>query len=497
MNLSEPFIRRPVGTTLITIGIAFAGVLAYSVLPVSPLPQVDFPTISVSASLPGGSAEIMASSVATPLERQFGHIAGVTEMTSASSLGTTSITIQFDLNRNIDGAARDVQAAINAARTYLPANLPSNPTYRKVNPADAPIFILALTSDKYGPAKMYDEASTVIQQKLSQIQGVGQVNVGGGALPSVRVDVNPTQLANYGIGMANVQSVLSLQNADLPKGQLSDGNVTADILANDQISLAADYKPLVIGYHNGSAVRLSDVAQVTDSVQNIRTGGYLNGKRAVTVIIFRQPGANIIATVDRIRAQLPIIKASIPLGIETTIVLDRTTTIRASVSDVERTLMISIVLVIIVVFVFLRNGRATLIPAVAVPVSLIGTFAVMYLFGYTIDNLSLMALTIATGFVVDDAIVVMENITRHVEAGMKPVAAALKGAEEIGSTVFTISISLCAVFIPLLLMGGIVGRLFREFAVVLSIAIFVSMLVSLTTTPMMCATLLNAHGDEK
>src|SRR6201994_2672889 len=497
MNISAPFIRRPVGTTLITVGIAFAGVIAYSVLPVSPLPQVDFPTISVSASLPGGSAEIMASSVATPLERQFGHIAGVTEMTSASALGTTAITIQFDLNRNIDGAARDVEAAINAARTYLPTNLPSNPTYRKVNPADAPIMILGLTSDKFGPGKLYDEASTVIQQKLSQIQGVGQVNVGGGALPSVRVDVNPTQLANYGIGMANVQSVLSLQNADLPKGQLSDGNVTADILANDQISLAADYKPLVIGYHNGSAVRLSDVAQVTDSVQNIRTGGYLNGKRAVTVIIFRQPGANIIATVDRIRAQLPIIKASIPLGIETTIVLDRTTTIRASVSDVERTLMISIVLVIIVVFVFLRNGRATLIPAVAVPVSLIGTFAVMYLFGYSIDNLSLMALTIATGFVVDDAIVVMENITRHVEAGMKPMAAALKGAEEIGSTVFTISVSLVAVFIPLLLMGGIVGRLFREFAVTLSVAIAVSMVISLTATPMMCAHLLKElreHG---
>ena len=497
MNISAPFIRRPVGTTLITVGIAFAGVIAYSVLPVSPLPQVDFPTISVSASLPGGSAEIMASSVATPLERQFGHIAGVTEMTSASTLGTTSITIQFDLNRNIDGAARDVEAAINAARTYLPANLPSNPTYRKVNPADAPIMILGLTSDKFGPGKMYDEASTVIQQKLSQIQGVGQVNVGGGALPSVRVDVNPTQLANYGIGMANVQSVLSLQNADLPKGQLSDGNVTADILANDQISLAADYKPLIIGYHNGSAVRLSDVAQVTDSVQNIRTGGYLNGKRAVTVIIFRQPGANIIATVERLRAQMPSVKASIPDGIDVTIVLDRTTTIRASVDDVERTLLISVVLVIGVVFIFLRNGRATLIPAVAVPVSLIGTCAVMYLCGYSIDNLSLMALTISTGFVVDDAIVVMENITRHLEDGMSPLEAALKGSEQIGFTVISISISLIAVFIPLLMMGGIVGRLFREFAVTLSTAILVSMVVSLTTTPMMCAYLLKDERNKK
>jgi multidrug efflux pump len=497
MNISAPFIRRPVATTLITVGIAFAGALAYSVLPVSPLPQVDFPTISVSASLPGGSAEIMASSVATPLERQFGHIAGVTEMTSASSLGTTSITIQFDLNRNIDGAARDVEAAINAARTYLPTNLPSNPTYRKVNPADAPIMILGLTSDKFGPAKLYDEASTVIQQKLSQIQGVGQVNVGGGALPSVRVDVNPTQLANYGLSMANVQSVLSLQNADLPKGQFTNGDVTADIIANDQISTAADYKPLIVGYNNGAAVRLSDIAEVTDSVQNIRAGGYLNGKRAVTLIIFRQPGANIIATVDRLKAEMPSIKASIPQGIDVTIVLDRTTTIRASVADVERTLLISVVLVIMVVFIFLRNPRATLIPAVAVPVSLIGTCAVMYLCGYSIDNLSLMALTISTGFVVDDAIVVMENVTRHLEDGMAPFEAALKGTEQIGFTVFSISVSLIAVFIPLLMMGGIVGRLFREFAVTLSTAILVSMVISLTTTPMMCAYLLKDERTKK
>jgi multidrug efflux pump len=497
MNISSPFINRPVATTLLTVAIALAGAVAFQVLPVAPLPEVDFPTISVSASLPGASAAIMASSVATPLERQFGHIAGVTEMTSASTLGSTSITIQFDLTRNIDGAARDVEAAINAARTYLPANLPGNPSYRKVNPADAPIMILALTSDKFGPAKLYDEASTVLEQKLSQIQGVGQVSVGGGALPSVRVDANPTQLASFGLTMANLQSVLSLQNSDLAKGQISDGNVSMDILANDQISLAEQYKPLVIGYHNGAAVRVSDVADVTDSVQNIRAAGYLNGKRAVTVIIFRQPGANIIATVDRITAQLPSIQASIPLGIDTTIVLDRTTTIRASVSDVERTLLISIGLVIVVVFVFLRNGRATLIPSVAVPVSLVGTFAVMYLLGYSIDNLSLMAMTIATGFVVDDAIVVMENIARHLENGMQPFAAALKGAEEIGFTVFTISISLIAVFIPLLMMGGIVGRLFREFAVTLSTSVFVSMIISLTTTPMMCAYLLKAESKQK
>jgi multidrug efflux pump len=497
MNISEPFIRRPVATTLLTVAVALAGAIAFEVLPVAPLPEVDFPTISVSAGLPGGSAEIMASSVATPLERQFGHIAGVTEMTSSSTLGSTSITIQFDLSRDIDGAARDVEAAINAARTYLPANLPGNPTYRKVNPADSPIMILGLTSDKFGPDKIYDEASTVLAQKLSQIQGVGQVSVGGGALPSVRVDANPTQLASYGLTMANLQSVLSLQNSDLAKGQITDGNVTADILANDQISHAADYKPLIVGYSKGAAVRLSDVAQVTDSVANVRAAGYLNGKRSITVIIFRQPGANIIDTVDRITAQLPSIQASIPLGIDTTIVLDRTTTIRASVSDVERTLLISIGLVILVVFVFLRNGRATLIPAVAVPVSLVGTFAVMYLFGYSIDNLSLMAMTIATGFVVDDAIVVMENIARHLEEGLSPFAAALKGAEEIGFTVFTISISLIAVFIPLLMMGGIVGRLFREFAVTLSTAVFVSMIISLTTTPMMCAYLLKNERDEK
>jgi multidrug efflux pump len=497
MNLSAPFIHRPVATTLLTIAVAIAGMLAFTVLPVSPLPQVDFPTISVNASLPGGSAEIMASSVATPLERQFGHIAGVTEMTSSSSLGTTSITIQFDLSRNIDGAARDVQAAINAARTYLPANLPSNPSYRKVNPADSPIMIIGLTSDKYGPDKLYDEASTIVQQRLSQIEGVGQVNAGGGALPSVRVEVNPQKLASLGLTMANLQSVLSIQNSDLAKGQITNGDISADIIANDQISHADDYKPIIVGYNKGTAVRLSDVADVVDSTQNLRAAGYLNGERAVTLIVFRQPGANIIDTVDNIRAALPSVEASIPKGINTTIVLDRTTTIRASVSDVERTLTLSIALVIIVVFIFLRNGRATLIPAVAVPVSLIGTFAVMYLLGYSIDNLSLMALTISTGFVVDDAIVVMENITRHIEDGMETFPAALRGAKEIGFTVFSISMSLIAVFIPLLLMGGIVGRLFREFAVTLSTAILVSMVISLTTTPMMCAYILKNQHHEK
>ncbi len=497
MNPSGIFIRRPVAVTLLTIAIAIAGAIAFTVLPVAPLPQVDFPTISVGASLPGASAQIMASSIATPLERQFGHIAGVSEMTSASSLGTTSITIQFDLSRNIDGAARDVEAAISAARTYLPTNLPSNPTYRKVNPADAPIMIIGLTSDKFDKGKLYDEASTVMAQKLSQIQGVGQVSVGGSSLPSVRVDVNPTQLNNYGLTLADVRSVLSIQNADLAKGQLSNGSVTADIIANDQISTANDYKPLVIGYHNGAAVRLSDVANVFDAVQNIRSGGFLNGIPAVMLIIFRQPGANIIQTVENIRSELPSLKASIPQGINTTIVLDRTTTIRASVNDVERTLIISVVLVILVVFFFLRNPRATLIPTVAVPVSLIGTFAVMYLCGYSLDNLSLMALTISTGFVVDDAIVVMENISRHLEAGMQPFAAALQGAKEIGFTVFSISMSLIAVFIPILMMGGIVGRLFREFAVTLSTAILVSMVISLTTTPTMCAHLLKEAKQEE
>jgi multidrug efflux pump len=497
MNISAPFIRRPVATTLLTVGVLLVGAIAFKVLPVSPLPQVDFPTISVSAGLPGGSPEIMASSIATPLERQFSHIAGVTEMTSSSQLGSTSITLQFDLSRDIDGAARDVEAAINAARTYLPANLPANPTYRKVNPADAPIMILGLTSDKYDKPTLYDEASSVIAQKLSQIQGVGQVSVGGGAGPSVRVEVNPTLLNSHGLTLQNIQSVLSVQNAHEPVGQIPDGTTTADLIVNDQMRDAEQYKPLVIGTHNGVAVRLSDVADVSNGAQNIRAAGYLNGVPSITVIIFRQPGANIIETVDRIRAELPSIQASIPQGIKTTIVLDRTTTIRASVNDVERTLLLSVALVVLVVFLFLRNGRATLIPAVAVPVSLVGTFGVMYLLGFSIDNLSLMALTIATGFVVDDAIVVMENISRHREAGMKPFQAALLGSKEIGFTVFSISMSLIAVFIPILLMSGIVGRLFREFAVTLATAILVSMMISLTTTPMMCAYLLKDEQEVK
>ncbi|MGA9985111.1 MAG: efflux RND transporter permease subunit [Acidobacteriaceae bacterium] len=498
MSFSWTFIRRPVGTTLLTIAVAIAGAIGFMVLPVAPLPQVDFPTINIRASLPGASAAIMAASVATPLERQLGHIAGITEMTSSSSLGSSSITLQFDLSRNIDGAAHDVQAAINAARTYLPANLPSNPSYNKSNPADAPIMILGLTSDKYNVTKVYDLASTVLEQRLSQIQGVGTVFVGGGATPSVRVEVDPDKLESFGLTMGSVQSVLSLQNSHSPRGQLSNGAVTADIITNDQISQAQDYAPLIVGYHNGAAIRLSDVAGVYNSTQNLRTAGYMDGTRAVFIIIFLQPGANIIQTNDSIREQLPFLTAVLPQGIKVTTVLDRTTTIRASVATVERTLATSVVLVVLVVFIFLRSPRATLIPSVAVPVSLIGTFAVMYLLDYSIDNLSLMALTIATGFVVDDAIVVMENITRHLESGMPPFNAALVGAREIGFTVFSISMSLIAVFIPILMMGGIIGRLFREFAVTLSVAILVSMVISLTTTPMMCAHLLkHQEKDEK
>ncbi|MGC8550928.1 MAG: efflux RND transporter permease subunit [Acidobacteriaceae bacterium] len=496
MNPSAPFIKRPIATTLLTIAVAIAGAIGYSVLPVSPLPQVDFPTINVGANLPGASAEVMASSVATPLERQFGHIAGLTEMTSSSSLGSTSITLQFNLNRDINGAARDVQAAINAARTYLPANLPSNPHYFKMNPADSPILIISLTSKKYDTTYVYDKSSTILQQKLSQIDGVGQVFIGGAASPAVRVEVNPNQLQSYGLTMPQVQAAMSVQNADLPTGQIANSSMTADIETNDQIDKAAQYRPLIIGYHNGQAVTLGDVADVYDGSENIRTAGYTNGVPSVTVIIFRQPGANVIATVDRIKAQLPALEADMPAGIDLHIVHDRTITIRSSVRDVEITLSISILLVILVVFVFLRSPRSTLIPSIAVPVSLIGTFAVMYLLGYSLDNLSLMALTISTGFVVDDAIVVMENITRHLEAGMKPIAAAMKGAEEIGFTIFSISVSLVAVFIPILLMGGIVGRLFREFAVTLATAIVVSMIVSLTTTPTMCAHLLKTPDRE-
>ena len=490
MNISAPFIRRPVGTVLLTVAITLAGMVAYMQLPVAPLPQVDYPVISVQASLPGASPEIMAAAVAAPLERQLGHIAGVNEMTSSSALGSSSITLQFDLNRDINGAARDVQAAINAARANLPANLPGNPTYRKFNPADAPIMILALTSDVYDRGKLYDVASTIIQQRLLQVQGVGQVNVGGGALPAVRVDVNPTLLNSFGLVLEDVRVMLSRQNANLPKGQLADGNTTADILANDQLLNAADYRPLIVSYHNGAAVRLADVANVQDGVENVRAAGFVNGKPSIPLIIFRQPGANIIDTVERVKAAMPSLKASIPAAIHFDVVLDRTTTIRASVRAIEQTLLIAIGLVVLVVFLFLRSPRATLIPAIVVPVSLVGTFGVMYLFGYCLDNLSLMALTISTGFVVDDAIVVIENITRHMEQGLSPMDAALKGAREVGFTVLTISISLVAVFIPILLMGGYVGRLLREFAIVLSTAILVSLVVSLTATPMMCSRLL-------
>ena len=497
MNISAPFIKRPVGTTLLTMAIALAGILSFRLLPVSPLPQVDFPTIQVSAALPGASPETMASAVATPLERQFGRIAGVTEMTSTSSLGSTSIVLQFDLSRDIDGAARDVQAAINAARGQLPGNLPSNPTYRKSNPADAPIMILSLTSDTLDTSRLYDAASSILQQKVSQVEGVGQVTVGGSSLPAVRVELNPLILNRYGIGLDQVRTVLSNANANRPKGELNAGMTRWEIGTNDQLIRAELYRPLIITYHQGSAVRISDVADVQDSVQDLRNGGLANGKKAVSLVISRQTGANIIATVDRIRALMPQLKASISPAIDLRIMVDRTTTIRASVKDIEVTLMISIGLVVLVVFAFLRNGWATVIPGVAVPVSLIGTFAVMYLLGYSVDNLSLMALTISTGFVVDDAIVVIENVTRYLEKGLSPLEATLRGSREVGFTVLSMSTSLVAVFIPILLMGGIVGRLFREFAVTLSVAIAVSLLVSLTTTPMMCAKFLRRQTAKR
>ena len=497
MNISAPFIRRPVATTLFAIAIAIAGIVAFQALPVSSLPQVDFATITVAATLPGASPEVMASSVATPLERQFGHIAGVTQMTSSSTLGISSITLQFDLTRDVDGAARDVEAAINAARTYLPTNLPSNPTYRKVNSAAAPVMVLNLTSDVQDQGAMYDTASSIIQQKLSQLEGVGQVQVVGSSLPAVRVDLDPQQLNNYGIGTQDVAQAISLQNSNRPKGQLSDDYTTADITANDQISKAKDYAPLVVSSTNGKVVRLRDVARVFDSVQTVRSAGFVNGKPCVILLVFRLPNANVIDTVDRIKKELPSIRASIPAGDRLDVNADLTTTIRASVNDVERTLVLSIVLVVAVVFIFLRSPRALLIPAVAVTVSLIGTFAVMYLCGYTIDNLSLMALTISTGFVVDDAIVVMENVTRLIEQGMPPAQAALKGAQEVGFTVLSMSLSLMAVFVPILFMGGIVGRLFHEFAFTLDTSIAVSMVISLTVTPMMCAYLLKPMHEQK
>jgi multidrug efflux pump len=495
-NFSAPFIRRPVATSLITIAILLSGVVAFRFLPVAPLPQVDFPTISVGAGLPGASPETMASAVATPLERQFGRIAGVTQMTSSSGLGNTGITLQFDLNRDINAAARDVQAAINAARSQLPADLPGQPTYRKVNPADAPIMLLVLTSDNIPPAEIYDAADSILAQKLAQVEGVGQVFTWGSARPAVRVEVNPNQLNSYGISLETIRKSLQAANANLAKGALSDPKQTWAMTDTDQIFKAYEYQPLIVAGHVGAPVRLRDVAEVIDSVEDSRNLGLAGGKRAVLLAVFRQPGANMIETVDRITALLPVLSASISPSLHLSVAVDRTTTIRASVHDVEVALVISIILVIFVVFAFLRNVWATIIPSVAVPLSLIGTFGVMYLCHYSLDNLSLMALTICTGFVVDDAIVVIENITRHMEGGMKPFDAAMKGASEIGFTVLSMSTSLVAVFIPILMMGGIVGRLFREFAVVLSVAIGVSLFVSLTTTPMMCARFLRHESGK-
>jgi multidrug efflux pump len=498
MSISTPFIRRPVATILLTFGIAASGAVAFFQLPVSPLPQVDFPVISVLAQLPGGSPEVVATTVATPLERHLGQIADVTEMTSTSTVGSSRINLQFGLNRDINGAARDVQAAINASRADLPTSLRSNPTYKKVNPADAPILILSLTSDTLRRGELYDAASTVLSQKLSQIDGVGEVVVGGSTLPAVRVELNPDALYKYKIGLEDVRAALASANAHSPKGAIEVGDRHYQIYNNDQATTSDEYKPLIIAYRNGAPVRLTDVGEVLDGVENLRNAGLANGKPSVLVIIYRSPGANIIATVDRIYALLPELRASISPAIDLQPAVDRSTTIRTSLAEVERTLMLSVFLVVLVVFVFLRSGRATLVPSVAVPVSLIGTFAAMYLLNYSLDNLSLMALTVATGFVVDDAIVVLENISRHIEAGMSRMEAAIRGSGEVAFTVMSMSISLIAVFIPILLMGGIVGRLFREFAVVLSISIIISLAVSLTATPMMCALLLRrtAHGEE-
>src|SRR5499427_5199394 len=497
MSLSTPFIRRPVATTLLTLGVLAAGAVAFFQLPVSPLPKVDYPTISVRAQLPGASPEVVATSVATPLERHLGQIADVTEMTSQSTVGGTRITLQFGLNRDINGAARDVQAAINAARVDLAASLRSNPTYRKVNPADAPILILALTSDTLRQGELYDAASTVLSQKLSQVEGIGEVTVGGSSLPAVRAELNPSALFKYGIGLEDVRAALASANAHSPKGAIESGDRHFQIYDNDQANFATDYKSLIVAYRNGAPVRLTDVGEVLDQVENIRNAGLANGKPSVLVILYRAPGANIIDTVDRVYALLPELKAAIPPAIDLTPAVDRSTTIRASLKEVERTLAISVILVILVVFLFLRSGRATVVPSVAVPVSLIGTFAAMYLLGYSLDNLSLMALTVATGFVVDDAIVVLENVSRHIEAGLPRIEAAIKGAGEVSFTVVSMSLSLVAVFIPILLMGGIVGRLFREFAVTLSVAIMVSLAVSLATTPMMCALLLKRTRHER
>jgi multidrug efflux pump len=495
-NISAPFIRRPVATSLLTFAIFLSGAIAFRYLPVSPLPQVDFPTINVSAGLPGASPETMASSVATPLERQFGRIAGVTEMTSTSKLGSTSITLQFDLNRNIDAAGRDVQAAINAARGQLPAGLPSTPNWRKSNPADAPILLLSMTSGTVPLSQIYDAADSIVAQKLSQVEGVGQVFVSGGARPAVRVQVNPAQMNSYGLSLESVRAALGSANANRPKGEITDSRQATALNTTDQLFRAREYRPLIVAWHNGSSVRLQDIATVIDSVEDERNSGYSDGVPAIVLYLNRQPGANILETVDRVRALLPELQASIPPTIHLGILIDRTPTIRASIRDVEITLIISIFLVVMVVFAFLRNVWATAIPSVAVPLSLIGTFGVMYMLGYSLDNLSLMALTISTGFVVDDAIVVIENISRYLEAGMKPMEAALRGSREIGFTVISMSTSLVAVFIPILLMGGVVGRLFREFAVTLTTAISVSLMVSLTTTPMMCARFLKQHKGE-
>jgi hydrophobe/amphiphile efflux-1 (HAE1) family protein len=497
MSISAPFIRRPIGTSLLAAALLLSGILAFNFLPVASLPKMDFPVISVGAGLPGADPQTMASAVATPLERQFGRIAAVNQMTSASQLGTTAIAMQFDLNRNIDAAARDVQAAINAARSQLPANLPSNPTYRKVNPADSPIMLLGLTSDTQTVPQMYDAADSILSQKLAQVNGVGQVFVWGSAQPAVRAEVNPTLLNKLGVGLDTVRNALNAANANAPKGQVTDGVRSYSFADTDQLFTADQYRPLIVSYNNGAPVRLGDVAEVEDALADVRNLGLVNGKPGIIMPVFRQPGANIIETVDRVRALLPYLQSSISPAIKLSIVMDRTTTVRASVKDIERTLLISVVLVILVVFVFLRTVRATIIPSIAVPLSLVGTFGAMYLLDYSLDNLSLMALAISTGFVVDDAIVVLENITRYVEHGMDVVQATFKGAAEIGFTVVSMSVSLVAVFIPLLMLGGIVGRMFREFAVTLSVAIGVSLLVSLTTTPTMCAKFLRPPKNQK
>jgi multidrug efflux pump len=497
MSISTPFIKRPVATSLLTLALAMAGGLAFYFLPVAPLPQVEYPTLNVNANLPGASPDTMASAVTTPLERSFGRIAGITEMTSQSNTGNTQITMQFDLDRNIDAAARDVQAAINAARGQLPANLPNNPGYKKNNPSNQPIMILGLTSDIEERSRIYDFADSVLDQKIAQIPGVGQVNIQGSSKPAVRLQINPNELTKYDIGWEQIQQTLTAANANRPKGELSDGQHTWQLATSDQLFTAAQYKPLIVAYKNGSPIRLSDIATVEDSLEDRRNIGMVNGKPAITIQVFKQPTANIIDTVDRVYQLLPLLRASIPPTINLQVILDRTTTIRASIEDIEYTILISIGLVILVVFIFLRNVWATLIPSISVPLSLLGTFGVMYMLGYSVDNLSLMALAISTGFVVDDAIVVIENITRYLEMGMRPAMAALTGAREIGFTVLSMSTSLIAVFIPLLLMGGILGRLFREFSVTLAIAIAISMVVSLTTTPSMCAKFLKSHDHEE